>query len=92
MLTETIYSSTTTYWVLNKPIELFSDETSYGWQTFAEVDSVYHDLGDKLVNLHTAVEVFQHLNNVILTNHEFELVIMENALKLMELENKINEN
>ena len=68
-----------TYSVKNTPINLIADETAYGFHVVAELNDQYYYLGERLCNLHTAVQAYQEVNDVILTTEEFELVLLENA-------------
>lgn len=74
-----VYNTAVIYHVCGTPIELFSDETAYGWSVVAEVNNLYHYLGNQLMNLHTAIHLWQQLNNRILSQEEFELVLIENG-------------
>lgn len=75
------YNTTITYYVMGSKLELFSDHTAYGWATIAEVNNRYHYLGDQLVNLQTAISLWEKLTNRSLNTEEIELVAIENGIK-----------
>lgn len=75
------YNTTIAYHVIGLKIELFSDHTAYGWSTIAEVNNEYYRLGDRLINLQTAVHVWELINDKKLSDEEIELVAIENGLK-----------
>jgi hypothetical protein len=76
-----IYNTALIYHVCGTSIELFLNETAYGWSVVAEVNNLYHYLGDQLANLHTAINLWQQINNKVLSQEEFELVLIENGTK-----------
>lgn len=80
--------------ILGVQVALFSSETSYGWQTCAEVemsytepginysivDATFHYLGNSYITLETAINVWQDLHRRILTQEEIVKVMSENDL------------
>lgn len=75
---EVVYSTATMYKVLDVDVYLFGSDTVYGWKSFAEIDGVYHYLDDSLITLHTAMNLWEYLNNRLLTREEAKLVLKEN--------------
>lgn len=75
------YNTTIAYHVMGLKIELFSDQTAYGWSAIAEVNNEYYRLGDRLINLQTAVHVWELINNKKLSPEEVELIAIENGLR-----------
>lgn len=81
-LKEVLVNEMIVFHVLDMSIELFSSETCYGWKTAAEIAGRYHYLEDELINIETAVNLYQYLNNRMLSQEEIQLVMDENIPRL----------
>lgn len=69
------------YQVMDTKIEIFSDITSYGNMTVAEFNNKYYQLGNSPVDIQTAINLWQKLNDKILTLEEVENIVIANGLK-----------
>lgn len=74
------YNTATPYFILGDRLEFFSNETAYGWMTIIYMYQAYHHLGNQLVNLRTAIDLWQKINGILLTQEEIEMVMIENSL------------
>lgn len=77
-----IYDVMKKFYILGTVVALLSDETAYGFQTYAESsdNGFIHYLGDVLPNLETAINVWQDINNRWLSQEEIESILIENAM------------
>lgn len=72
---EVICNTTKAFYVLDTSIQLDTSETAYGNKTFAIVEGVYHYLGDENIGIETAVNVYQYINNRMLSPQELQSVM-----------------
>jgi hypothetical protein len=75
-----VYKDYVVYTILGEEVTLYSDETSYGRNTVAEIDDNYYYLGSEPLSIGTAIIAWQDYYNKLLTDEEFRKVIMENQL------------
>jgi len=80
----TLVNDLTFFLVLDSEIELLRDETVYGMQTVAFIDGVVHYMQDEPVSLETAINLWQDMNDRLLTHDEFNQVDVENSIRLEE--------
>jgi hypothetical protein len=73
------YSVATTYQVLDLQIELFANETAYGKMTVALIGETPHQIGNRPVNVDTAIRVWEILNDRLMTKAEYDQVIITNG-------------
>jgi hypothetical protein len=66
--------------VLGQVVELFRDETAYGFMTIAVMDDVHYQLGDKPATLQTVLDFWQKERRTI-SAQEMELILTANNLK-----------
>jgi len=74
-----VFNDVVYFKVFDNDIGLISSETSYGWQTVAEVGDKYYYMGDCLVTLETAINAWQEYYDIELTQGEIEYIMIENA-------------
>lgn len=67
-----------TFKILDMVISLASSETAYGWKTFAEVGEEYIQYGDENLNIETAIDIYQYLNNRKLSAEDIQIIMDEN--------------
>lgn len=79
---EVLVNETIVFHVIDCSIELASSDTSYGWKTIGIIGGQTHYLGDELINLETALNLYQSINNRMLSKEEVQYVVDENTLKL----------
>jgi hypothetical protein len=68
------------YQVLGRTVELFRDETSYGFQCVGIIDDFYLNLGDLPTNIETAMTCWEKQYR-ILSSDEREQILLDNGLK-----------
>lgn len=81
-LQDVVLTSGIVYYIQDSAVELFSSETAYGWKTIAEVSKTYHYLDDELINIETAINLWQYLNNRLLSQEEIQKVMDDNLPRL----------
>lgn len=69
-----------TFFVRDTIISFFSSETSYGYQTVAEINGKHHYLGDQAINIIAAIMLWEKLNDVHLTDEEIERIMTYNGV------------
>jgi len=74
-----VFNDVVYFKVFDNDIGIISSETSCGWQTIAEFGNNYYYLGDKLVNLETAINAWQEYYDIQLTQGEIEYIMIENS-------------
>lgn len=72
-----VYSNYLSFKILGKNINIFSEDTDYGRNTIAEVDDIYHYLGDVEPTVETAIALWQKLNGKELSEDEMIDSIIE---------------
>ena len=75
-----VYKNYVTFTILGEEIILYSDETSYGRNTVAEIDGHYHYLDSEPPNVASAIFAWQEYYNKELTSEELRKVLVENQL------------
>lgn len=75
-----VYKNYTTYMVLGTSVNLLSEELDIGRNTIAEVGNSYHYLGPKLLNISSAIFVYQNIFKREITNEEFSQIMIDNNL------------
>lgn len=80
MENEIFFNAGIVFYVLDLDIELFSSETIYGWKTFAQINDKFHYLDDEYINIETAVNLWQYLNNRLLSKEEMRSIMTMNNL------------
>jgi hypothetical protein len=66
--------------ILGQVVELFRDETAYGFMTVAVMNDVHYQLGDKPTTLQVAIDFWQKERRTISTQ-EMEQILEANNLK-----------
>lgn len=80
-LQEVIMNQMIVFHVLDCSVELFSSETAYGWMTVAEVAGNYVHFNNDLINVETAINVWQYLNGRLMSMEEIQQVMDDNVLR-----------
>lgn len=70
------------YLIKDDAVELYSSETAYGWQTVGIIDDVIYQMGDDIINIETAINCFQEVYGVTLTQEEIQQVMDSNLPRL----------
>ena len=68
--------------LLGQIIELFRDETAYGFMTIAVMDDVHYQLGDKPATLQTVLDFWQRERRSF-SSQEMEQILAANKPKLL---------
>jgi hypothetical protein len=66
--------------ILGTEVNLITDETCYGRSTVAEIQNVYHHLGDQDPDITTALQIWKIVFNRTLTPEETVEVMMDNYI------------
>ena len=66
-----------TFNILNKKINIISDETDYGLSTVAEIDFNYHYLGPEFPDVFSAIIAYEQYFSIRLTDDEYEEVLKQ---------------
>jgi len=74
------YKGYVTFIILEREINIISDEMVYGRNTVAEIDGNLYYLGNKSPNISTAIFAWQKYSNRELTADERYQVMMDNAI------------
>lgn len=69
-----------TFKVMDKEINLYSEDMKYGLSTVAEIDDHFYYLGDELPVIASAILAWQKVNDRDLTNEELRQVMIDNHL------------
>lgn len=75
-----VYKDHITFTIMEKEINLISDETVYGRNTVAEIDDQYYYLNDEFPSIATAIFAWQEVNGRDLTSDELHQVMIDNHL------------
>jgi hypothetical protein len=73
-----VYKDQLTFNILDQPVHLISNETSYGQQTVAEINNEYLYLSAKDWTLSIAIMAYERLNGRELTKAEITQVLRDN--------------
>lgn len=68
------------YSIFNTNVFLFVSETEHGFQTVAEIDNIFHYLGDEYYSLETAIALWQTINKRALSREEMKQVAKDNGI------------
>jgi hypothetical protein len=75
-----VYKNYATFILMGKEINIISEEFEAGRNTVAEIDGMYHYIGDEYPSIGAAVFIWQELNNRLLSNEELRQVMIDNNL------------
>ncbi len=75
-----VYKDYVVFTILGEEIILYSDETSYGRNTIAEINGNLHYMDSESPTVSTAIYAWQEFYNKDLTNEELHQVMIENRL------------
>lgn len=75
-----VYNDYVTFKVLDKEVNLITDELYFGRNTVAEVDGKIHYLGNEIANVAAAIFAWQESNGRDLSNEELRQVLFDNNL------------
>jgi hypothetical protein len=75
-----VYKDYVVFTILGEEVLLYSDETSYGRNTVAEIDDEYYYLGAEPLSIGTAIIAWQDYYDKLLTDEEFRKVMVDNQL------------
>lgn len=77
---EVVFNQAVLFYMLDDTMEIFSSETAHGWQTFAIVNKEHHFLGDRKIDINTAIFLWEKLHDKVLTSVELDWVMADNGL------------
>ena len=69
-----------TFKIMDKEINLYSEDMKYGLSTIAEIDDQFYYLGDELPVVAAAIFAWQEVNDRDLTNEELRQIMIDNHL------------
>jgi hypothetical protein len=75
-----VYKNYVAFTILGEEIILYSDETSYGRSTVAEINGTNYYLDNEPPSIGTAIIAWQDYHDKLLTDEEFKKVMAENQL------------
>lgn len=80
-MTEIVYKDYQTFFILDKEVNIISNETDYGINTIGEIDNQYYYLGNEEPNLTAAIFAYQDAFDLVLTEKELDQVFIDNGLE-----------
>lgn len=75
-----LYRDCATFKVMNKEINIYSEDLENTRNTIAEIDDIIHYLGNEPPNVASAIFAWQEVNGRDLTNEELRQVLVDNNL------------
>lgn len=75
-----LYHKCITFKILDKEINLYSEELYFGLNTVAEIDNQFYYLGHDNCNIESAIFAWQEINNRHLTSEELLQTMQFNKL------------
>lgn len=77
-----LYKDYITFKILNDIVDVISDETDYGRSTVVVTNGKnYYYMGDEPPNLETVLFAWQDLNEILLSEEQFETIMKQNQEK-----------
>jgi len=75
-----VYHKCVTFKVMGEEIYLYSEELQHGRNTVAEIDDIYHHMGNEPPTVSTAIFAWQEAKGKELTTEELRQVMVDNNL------------
>ena len=75
-----VYKDCVVFNIIGEDIYLYSNETSSGLSTVAEIGDEFHYLDSELPTIAAAIFAWQELNDITLTTEEIQQIMADNQL------------
>lgn len=77
-----LYRDYITFKILDDIVDVISDETDYGRSTVAMINGIdFYYVGDEPPTLETVLFAWQDLNEILLSEEQFETILKQNQEK-----------